>query len=119
MTQLTITAILALSNKKMNPSIKLKNIKAIVKNAKESYGNTGKKISLGKVNTCNGQQSIKYLADEDKLGLVEVEVESIRLQAINVTECTQGIVFDKKVTELIACSPILSNLGKSVTSTFL
>jgi len=114
---MTMTQIL--NSKNMSSATKIKEIKKIIKEAKKAYGNTGKKIKLDKVNTCNGQQSIKYLSDEDKLALVEVEIDNIRSQAIASVECTQGMVFDKKVTELIACNPVLSNLGKTVTSTWL
>ena len=115
----TITQILDTKNKQMSPTKKITAIKGIVQDVRRKYGNKGKKLGKTVCNTTNGSQSIKYVSDEDKLALVVCEVDVIRSQAINDTECTKGVVFERRVEELIATSALLSNLGKKVESAYL
>jgi len=116
---MTISQILETPNKKMNPSVKLKAIKKIVKAARESYGNTDIEIDTAPVNSCVGRVQIQYVSEKDKLALIKTAVEDIRVRAMEATECTTGIVFDKKVEELVAINPILCNIGKTTESSII
>jgi len=111
----TISAVLA--KKKMAASAKVAAISGIVTSVRAKYGNSDVEIKPTKtVNTCYGLMSMKYLSDEDKLALVTKAISSIRVQAIQTTESTTGIVFEREVEKLVATNPVLSNLEASVQS---
>ena len=117
---MTISQILETSNKKMNPAQKLAKIRQIVTEVRLSYGNADCDLAItGTVNTCAGSQPIAYLSDKDKLALVDMEVSSIRCTAIENTQCTAGVVFEREVEKLVATSPLLSSLEPSVQSSII
>ena len=116
---MTISEILSQSNKKLNPAAKLKQIKQVVKSARKVYGNKHITIPTQSTNSCNGITPIEYLTDKDKLALISTVTASIRIQAIEATQATEGTLFEQEVIKLIATNSILCNIGNSVTSEFI
>jgi len=107
-----ISTILATKAKKMDTATKLANIKSIVKECRAAYGNKKVGKLQATINSCNGAIDPSFLTNEDKLALIAQEVQSIRTAAQEAVLCTTGTIFDKKVTELVALSPIMNRLTK-------
>ena len=107
------------NDKEMDAENKLGKLVEIVMNCRTSYGNEDVEIEVPAVNTVDGYKSIKYLSDEDKVVVAGKEFSDLAGQAIEMNETTKGLVLDKELTSLIACSPILVNLKASTGSSLL
>jgi len=97
---------------------KLKGIKTLVKEVRNTYGNEDQDIPAVKVATVNGNVDITLLTNEEKVAVAENELRRCISQATAVAENVEGAVFDRSFEFAISTNPILVNLGKKSTSKY-
>lgn len=114
---MSITEIL--NTKDAKPVEQLTEIAAIVATARKAYGNTKEEIPAIEVNTVDGMMDFVYLTDETKVHLVRNEVQAIKVRALEYGKHVPGANVNKKLEELIATSPILTNLSTTVSFDYL
>jgi len=91
----------------------------VVNKARLKYGNTDAEITEPEINTVNGIQDLSMLSNESKLELAESEVNNIKTVAVEFTKSYEGAILDRKIEELIAISPLLANIAKTVDSEYI
>lgn len=114
---MTITEILA--SEDISTREKLENIGTKVTAIREKYGNTEVTIPSPEVVTTSGIKPFAMLSQDDRLALVEREIDRIRTNAYEDSQNTEGIVLDRRIEEYIAINPILNNLQISLGSSYL
>ena len=113
---MTITEILS-SDKPATE--KLSAISEIVSTIREKYGNTEDTIPSREVVTASGIKPFAMLSQDDRLALVEREVDRIRTNAYEDSQNATGIVLDRRIEEYIAINPVLNNLNITLGSSYL
>jgi len=108
-----------LASEELSDALKIEKIAAIVDKARAAYGNCENEIDEPEINTVSGLQDLAMLCNESKLAVVESEISNIKTIAIEFTKAFQGAKLDKKIEELIAISPILTNIAKTVDSEYI
>ncbi len=109
-----------LNSKKLESDEKLIKIVKIVQTAQENYGNEDHKVDAPEVHTTEGLVSMDYLSDDDKLTIAAKCITEIRNEAIEEVKCNPLVILDNIVTDMIATSPVLTNLeSKSSASAIL
>lgn len=116
---MSISKILEMSKNEMSDAEKLRAISVTVSAARESYGNADAEISADYVSTADGDFEMKFLNDETKLVLVRREVKRIKIEAIEMSECRQGVNINKVVEQLVATSPVLVNISDTTEFSYL
>ena len=98
---------------------KLSAISEIVSTVREKYGNTEATIPATEVVTATGLKPFAMLSQDDRLALVEREVDRIRTNAYEDSQNAEGIVLDRRIEEYVSINPILNNLQISLGSSYL
>jgi flagella basal body P-ring formation protein FlgA len=98
---------------------KLSAISEIVPTIREKYGNAEATIPSTEVVTASGLKPFAMLSQDDRLALVEREVDRIRTNAYEDTQNAEGIVLDRRIEEYISINPILNNLNITLGSEYL
>ena len=114
---MTITQILA--NEDISSKEKLENIGTKVTAIREKYGNTEVTIPATEVVTASGLKPFAMLSQDDRLALVEREVDRIRTNAYEDSQNATGIVLDRRIEEYISINPVLNNLNVTLGSEYL
>ena len=107
-----------LGNEKLSGSKKLKAVKNLVKECRETYGNEDVEITSVKVNSVNGMVSVGLLTTDEKVAVSEQEIRRCISQATAVSENVEGSVFDKAFEFAISCNPLLTNINEKSTSKY-
>lgn len=103
-----------------NPATeKLTAISEIVSTIREKYGNIDAAIPTTEVVTAAGLKPFAMLSQDDRLALVEREVDRIRTNAYEDSQNAIGIVLDRRIEEYISINPVLNNLGATLGSEYL
>ena len=105
------------SSVELSDEDKVAAIAEIVKRARTNYGNLDLETEVPQVDTINGQETFSDLSNESKLVIAESEVDNIKIVAREFCYMFELGQLEKKVEELIAISPILTNLDKVGTQT--
>lgn len=98
---------------------RLKHLATIVTKARKAYGNTSAEIATPDVNTTEGLQALDLTGTEDRLAIAASEFRNMKEVAAEFTKCYEGAIFDKKIEELIAISPIMANISAVIESDYL
>ena len=98
---------------------KLSAISDIVSTIRAKYGNAEAVIPTTEVVTPSGLKPFAMLSQDDRLALVEREVERIRINAYEDSQNAEGIVLDRRIEEYVSINPILNNLGATLGSSYL
>ena len=114
----TLTQILSEENKQ-TAAEKVEAIASIVTKARKAYGNSEEEIDSVQVNTASGMIDMKYVTDADKVAVAGQVVGSIKREALETVQLTQGSKLDKEIERLIACHPVLANIAQSSDSEYL
>lgn len=113
---MTITEILSTDKP---TSEKLSAISEIVSTIREKYGNAEATIPSSEVVTASGIKPFAMLSQDDRLALVEREVDRIRTNAYEDTQNAEGIILDRRIEEYISINPVLNNLNITLGSSYL
>ena len=97
---------------------KLSAIAEIVATAKEAYGNADAEITEPEVVSVNGLTALSMISEAGKVELAKAEVERIKINAYEDSQ-NEGVVFNRRVEEYLAISPVLSHITATVDSTYL
>ena len=114
---MTFTQILTDEN--TSDEVKVTKISNLVKEIRETYGNSDVVLEAPEVNTADGLKPITFLTAKDKLALAERAIKAITTDAYEDVQQDKGISFDRRVEEYVAINPILSNLQTSNGSKYL
>ena len=106
---MSITKIL--SDKDLDPSVKLERVAEIVAKARDTYGNADADIPAAKVNTTNGVMGFEFLEDEGKVAVLRDEATKLKAKAIEYVENHPGSNMTRKVEELLATNPYFANIS--------
>jgi len=106
-------------NKDISSADRLEALVAIVKKAKAAYGNTDVAITTPLMQTAGGLQDMKMLSVGDKLAIAASEFQNIKKVAVEYGNSYEGASMDKKIEELLAISPVLSNIAEVIESDYL
>jgi hypothetical protein len=107
------------SSEELSNKEKVAALADITNKARKSYGNAKETISIPTVNTAEGIRDIKYLNDEDKVAIAEVEFKNILNTAIASVDCQEGTVLDAEIERLVAINPVLVNILCRVESAYI
>ena len=94
-------------------------IAEVVTKAREAYGNGDTEITVPEIHTIDGLENLNMLSDESKVIMAESEVRNIKVVANEFCKAFEGAVLDRKVAELIAISPLLTNITVKSESEFI
>lgn len=106
---MSITKIL--TEEKTPASDKLKRVAEIVAGAREAYGNVKAEIEAPMVHTTNGDMNFNHLEDEAKVAILRNEVSSIKAQAVEFVENTEGANMNRKIEQLLATHGMFVNIS--------
>jgi len=108
-----------LVSEEIKDSEKVAKIAEVVAKARKAYGNDDKVITAPEVNTTEGVQDLAMLSDKSKVAIADSEIRRIKQFANEFTKVNEGVMFDKKVEELIALSAILVNITTTTESEYI
>ena len=97
---------------------KLEAVSILVKNVRNTYGNTDVDIDPIKVATTDGWVPISLLDDAEKVAVATVRIKAAVAGATVVAEEEQGTKFDRVFEAQIAVDPILCNLDAKSDSAY-
>ena len=114
---MTFTQIL--TDEGTSDEVKLTKISNLVKEIRETYGNSDVVLEAPEVNTADGFRLLTFLTAKDKLALAERVIKAITTDAYEDVQQAEGVSFDRRFEEYVAINPILSNLETSNGSKYL
>lgn len=106
-------------DKDTNHGERIEALAEVIATAREKYGNTDDNIEAPEVNTTAGLQDIDMLSAHDKLIVARTEFGKIKVAAVEFAKATEGAVLDKKIEELLALNPVMTNITKTIESDYL
>ena len=108
-----------LTDEDTSDETKLTKVSSLVKEIRETYGNSDVVLEALEVNTADGIKLITFLSAKDKLVLAERVIKAITTDAYEDVQQAKGVSFDRRFEEYVAINPILSNLETSNGSKYL
>jgi len=105
---MSITSILA--DKDLTDSEKLEQVQELVVVLRKKYGNADADVPSTRVSTAQGSMPFEHLDDDSKVHLLKGEAARIKAAAIAASEATPGLAVSSKSVELIATSPMFTNI---------
>ena len=106
------------SNEEMTAAAKLEGIAEVVASAKKAYGNEDSEIGEPAIPSTDGFTAISMISPEGKVELAKAEVACIKANAYEDSQ-TDGVVFNKRIEEYLAISPVLTHITATVDSEYL
>jgi len=107
-----------IADEELSAKEKLKAVKKLVKEVRETYGNTDQEIPSVKIPTVNGNVDVSLLTNDEKLAVAEGELRRCISQATAVADNVEGAVFDRSFEFAVSTNPVLVNIGKQSTSRY-
>lgn len=114
---MSITKILA--DKNLEAEDKIAKVGEIVAKARKAYGNSDTEIKDVNVNTAFGVLPFSGLEDDSKVEILRDEALKMKAAATQAVANTPGVVFGKKVEELLAVNPYFANATKGAKDSYL
>lgn len=98
---------------------KLSKIADLITEVRTKYGNLDIELSEVEVCTVDGNTPMALLDAESKVALAKAAFNSLVRDAYEDTADQEGILFDRRIEEYIATSPVLNNLTTTTGSDYL
>lgn len=108
-----------LNKKDANPEEVLEAVAEIVAKARKAYGNEDSEIEVPTVQTPYGVMPFVHLEDDSKVVMLRATVQDIKAKAVEFLGQNPAGNMNKKVEELIACNPMLTNVDAGAKFDYL